>query len=225
VPEDSNGRPDGYLWVNGDVQLLGSGSVPSNVTIGGMSNDGKDVFFNTRESLVPIDIDGGEYDVYDARVGGGLPDQQKLPAEPCDGDECHPGAPSPSVFDPPATVDVNGPGNVKAGQAGFAVRPISAAQRRRLARTGRITVVARVTEAGRVSARALSRLRKRTRTIGNASRRANGPGLVRVRLSLSRAARSRLAETGRLRVTLRVSYSEVATASSTRFTLRRAGGR
>jgi hypothetical protein len=225
VTSDSNNRPDGYLWVNGDRQLLGSGTVPSAVTIGGMSNDGQDVFFNTRESLVPIDIDGGEYDVYDARVGGGLPDQQKLPAEPCDGDECRPGAPSPSVFDPPATVDLNGPGNVKGTQAGFAVRAISAAQRRRLARTGRIAVVARVTEAGRVSARALSRLKKRTRTIGNASRRANGPGLVRVRLSLSRAARARLADTGRLRVTLRVSYSEVATASSTRFTLRRAGGR
>ena len=225
VPSDGNNRPDGYLWVNGDRQLLGSGTVPANVTIGGMSNDGKDVFFNTRESLVPIDIDGGEYDVYDARVGGGLPDQQKLPAEPCEGGECHPGATGPSVFDPPATLETSGPGNVKAGAAGFAVRAISAAQRRRLARTGHVTIVAQVTRAGRVSARALSRLRKRTRTIGNASRRANGPGLVKVKLSLSRAARARLAQTGRLRVTLRVSYSEVEAASTTRFTLRRAGGR
>jgi hypothetical protein len=222
VASDGNNRPDGYLWVDGERQLLGSGTVPAIVTIGGMSNDGKDVFFNTRESLVPIDIDGGEYDVYDARVGGGLADQQKLPAEPCEGDECRPAAPPPSAFDPPATLDTSGRGNVKAG---FAVRAISAAQRRHLARTGQITVVAQVTKAGRVSARALSRLRKRTRTIGNASRRANGPGLVKVRLSLSRAARARLAETGRLRVTLRVSYSEVKTASSTRFTLRRAGGR
>jgi hypothetical protein len=37
------------------------------------SADGSDVFFTTRQSLVPGDDDGGATDVYDARIGGGPP--------------------------------------------------------------------------------------------------------------------------------------------------------
>jgi WD40-like Beta Propeller Repeat len=224
VPHDTNGQPDAYLWVNGDVHLLGSGSVPARGIIGGISDDGRDVFFMTRESLVPVDVDGGENDVYDARIGGGLPDQQRVPAEPCEGEECRTGAASPAFFDPPGTLTLGGAGDAEP-PTGFAVRRISPAQRRRLARTGRITIVVRVTEPGRVSARLLARLGRRTRAVDRGSRRARGPGLVRLRLQLSRAAREQLADTGRLRVVLRVSYSEVNRTSAARFTLRRAGGR
>jgi WD40-like Beta Propeller Repeat len=224
VPHDSNGQADAYLWVNGDVHLLGSGSVPARGIIGGISDDGRDVFFMTRESLVPIDADGGEYDVYDARIGGGLPDQQHVPAEPCQGDECRPATPAPTFFNPPGSITLAGAGNVQP-PAGFAVRRISAAQRRRLARTGRITIAVRVTEPGRVSARLLARFGRRIRAVDRASRRSSGPGLVRLRLQLSSAARERLADTGRLGVVLRVSYSEVGRTSAARFTLRRAGGR
>jgi len=224
VPHDTNGQPDPYLWVNGEVHLLGSGSVPARAVIGGISDDGADVFFMTRESLVPVDVDGGEYDVYDARVGGGLAEQQQVPAEPCQGDECRPATSSPTFFDPPGSLTLNGIGNAEP-PAGFAVRRISAAQRRRLARTGRITVVVRVTEPGRVSSRLLARMGRRIRAVDRASRRASRPGLVRLRLQLSANARERLANTGQLRVVLRVSYSEVGRTSTARFTLRKAGGR
>jgi hypothetical protein len=172
VPQDGNRQPDAYLWEDGAVHLLGSGSVPRPVMAGGMSADGTDVFFLTRESLVPIDNDGGEYDVYDARVGGGLPDQQTVPAEPCSGDECRPGGPPVTTFDPPGTVGFDGPGNVGEGSAGFSVRSIGAAARRRFARTGNLTLRVAVTEAGRVSARVSARVRGRNRTVARASREA-----------------------------------------------------
>jgi hypothetical protein len=44
---------------------------------------------------------------------------------------------------------------------------------------------------------------------------------VRLRLKLSKAARQRLARTGRLKLTLRVSYSEVSKRATAHLTLRR----
>jgi hypothetical protein len=219
VPEDTNRVPDAYLWQNGERYVLGNGTHPASSIAAGMSSDGGDVFFLTRDALVPADQDGGIYDMYDARRGGGLPSQQ-VPPGPCLGEGCRPVPPAFTPFVPGATIGFQGRGNV-ARPAAFSVRPISAAARRRFARTGRLTLRVRVSEPGRVSARATSG----GRTIAHDSRRASRPGTVRLRLRLSRAARARLERTGRLRVTLRVSYSEVSRRSTARFTLRSGGGR
>jgi hypothetical protein len=224
VPQDSNGQPDGYLWVNGTVHLLGNGSNPAAGIIGGMSDNGNDVFFLTRDALVPVDNDGGVYDVYDARVGGGLASQQTVPGGACSGDECRPPATS-TPFNPPGSLSLDSKGNLEGQQAAaFAVQAISAKARARLARTGRVTLLVRVSEAGRVSAQALAQFGKRTRSVGSVSKRATKAGTVRLRLKLSKAARERLADAGRLRLTLRVSYSEVAKRATARMTLRRANG-
>jgi hypothetical protein len=220
VPEDSNGQPDVYLWVNGTNYILGTGSNPAPAIIGGMSKDGKDAFFLTRDALVPVDNDGGMYDVYDARVGGGLANQQKVPAAPCEGDACRP-SPPPTPFNPPGSVDFNGKGNLEGQAAAFQVKAISAATSRRLARTGKATLLVQVSEAGRVSVRASAKFGKRTRTVGSVSKRAKKAGTVRLRLKLSKAARQRLARTGRLKLTLRVSYSEVSKRATAHLTLRR----
>jgi virginiamycin B lyase len=53
------------------------------------SASGEDVFFFTRDGLVGQDGDELQ-DVYDARVGGGLPSQNEVPPIPCEGiDACH----------------------------------------------------------------------------------------------------------------------------------------
>jgi Tol biopolymer transport system component len=219
VPNDSNSAPDAYIWEGGSVHLLASGASTAPTIIGGMSEDGTDVYFLTRESLVPVDQDEGQFDIYDARRGGGLPAQQHVPADACEGDACRSGPP-PARFDPPATIGFSGPGNVDENPpAAFAVRAISRAARQRFARTGRLTLRVRVSEAGRVAARATSG----GETVASASRRAARAGTVRLALRLSRAARNRLERSGRLRVTLRVTFS--GRASVTRFTLRSGGGR
>jgi hypothetical protein len=221
VPSDTNSVADSYLWVNGTRYLLGSGDTRFPGVIGGISDDGQDVFFLTRDSLLPVDTDGGEMDVYDARRGGGLAAQQVVPAEPCSGEECKP-PPASTAFTPPGSADFSGKGNLEGeAAAAFVVKPISASARRKLARTGKATLLVRVSEGGRVSVEALAKFGKRTRKVGSDSKRAKKAGTVRLHLKLSKAARSRLRETGRLKLTIRVSYSEVAKRATAHVTLRR----
>jgi hypothetical protein len=97
VPQDNDGKADVYEWEGGQVQLIsnGSGAYPSRLI--DASESGNDVFFQTRDQLVPTDTDEN-VDVYDARVGGGFP----LPATaspPCEAEACRP----PAEAAPPAS--------------------------------------------------------------------------------------------------------------------------
>jgi hypothetical protein len=101
VPEDTNGANDIYEFdaATSTVHLLSSGTDPSGATFLDASPDGHDVFFVTREPLVPSDTDRSR-DLYDARIGGGI--AQAPAAAPCDplGGGCQPAAapPSPPAF-------------------------------------------------------------------------------------------------------------------------------
>jgi hypothetical protein len=79
VPRDSNGKRDVYVWEDGAVQLVSSGVGSGESNILDSSASGDDVFFATTEGLVDDDRDG-EFDVYDARVGGGFPAGAAKPA-------------------------------------------------------------------------------------------------------------------------------------------------
>lgn len=66
------GRIDIYEWTDGSLALVsagGSGAHDAVFPYGGASSDGTRVFFETTESLVPSDTDGGWLDVYE-RSGG-----------------------------------------------------------------------------------------------------------------------------------------------------------
>lgn len=92
---DTNSRADVYEWeasgegscteAPGCVRLV-SGGREEGGTFLDASGDGNDVFFLTGDSLVASDP--GSIDVYDARVGGGLPEPE--PPIPCTGDACQP---------------------------------------------------------------------------------------------------------------------------------------
>jgi hypothetical protein len=88
VPEDSNGKWDAYEYdvPNGTVHLISTGKDPADSYFLDASPDGHDVFLATRERLVGWDVDAN-YDVYDARVGGGFPDPSP-PSQPCAGESC-----------------------------------------------------------------------------------------------------------------------------------------
>jgi hypothetical protein len=73
------------------------------------SLDGGDVFFSTPQQLLPGDVDQN-YDVYDARVGGGFPAATPL-APPCLGESCRP-APILPGSGVPASSSFSGAGNV-----------------------------------------------------------------------------------------------------------------
>jgi hypothetical protein len=112
VVSDTNSAPDVYEWEaagTGDCALTsGCIGLISEARVGGAvfldaSASGDDVFFLTAESLVGTDP--GAVDVYDAKVGGGLPE----PPKPfvCLGDACQP-LPSPPDDPTPGTQVPNG---------------------------------------------------------------------------------------------------------------------
>ena len=107
APEDTNGALDVYEWRSpgtgactiggpgysvlneGCVYLISTGKSPFPSLFADASRSGDNVFFFTRQGLVGQDKDELQ-DVYDARVGGGLPSQNPPPPNPCPSvDACH----------------------------------------------------------------------------------------------------------------------------------------
>jgi hypothetical protein len=86
VTADHNGSQDVYSYKNGRVTLISPGDGDYDAVFMDASVDGRDVFFATPEGLVPQDTDR-QYDVYDARVGGGFPSPTQ-PPPPCIRSNC-----------------------------------------------------------------------------------------------------------------------------------------
>jgi len=111
VPQDTNGKEDAYEYdvATHTVSLISTGKDPADSWYLDSSADGRDVFFATRQRLVGWDRDN-EYDLYDARIGGGFPEPPPVPA-PCSGGACQ-GAPTvaPEVA-APASQSFHGSGN------------------------------------------------------------------------------------------------------------------
>jgi DNA-binding beta-propeller fold protein YncE len=97
---DRNASVDVYEYYKGRLTLISPGARDFTATLVDISPDGRDVFFTTAEGLVGQDTDQS-YDLYDARVGGGLAAQNPAPpAAPCAKSECaEPG--SGPVVSPP----------------------------------------------------------------------------------------------------------------------------
>jgi hypothetical protein len=129
VPEDENHTRDIYEFEKagfgtcssdnsrfvpssgGCVFLLSNGKSSAETYLLDASSSGRDVFFATRSVLVGWDVNEN-YDVYDVRAGGGLPEPQ-APAQPCEGETCKPGIPPAPPGASAATPSFNGPGNPK----------------------------------------------------------------------------------------------------------------
>jgi hypothetical protein len=94
LSDDTNGKvdayefdvPDGTDVAHGSLQLISTGKDTSDSFFLDASADGHDVFFATRQQLSGWDTDDN-YDLYDARVGGGILDPVSV-ASPCSGDAC-----------------------------------------------------------------------------------------------------------------------------------------
>ena len=109
VPGISGGSTRVFQYEGGSVQLISGTESGAGAVFVDASASGDDVFFATRERLVPSDTDE-LVDVYDARVGGGLPDPRE--PMPCQGGACRePLSPQPSVS-APASALFTGIGNL-----------------------------------------------------------------------------------------------------------------
>jgi len=196
VAEDTNEEHDVYEWWAGSIGLVSSGTGSENgVAFSGASADGRNAFFTTSESLLPRDDDGGEIDLYAARIGGGFPETE--PPPPCEGEECQ--GPLPSAGPEraaPASATLAPPGgNPSAGgeERRFAVW-ISRRAQRGLAKRGWAPIFAQVPSPGRVSLVGIARVGGRRAVVARETAVARREGRIVLRLQLSPAARRALRE-------------------------------
>jgi hypothetical protein len=202
-----NRSTDVYEWQNGQVSMITSGRSNRASGLSGVTPDGNNVIIQTFDRLVPQDTDS-EIDIYDVRVGGGIP-APPAPPPPCDDSSCHTaGSQSTPFFPAPSSQTFVGPGNVveTLKKQALKVRSISAAQKKRLAKTGKLTLTVDVTKTGRLTAKITGSLKKGAKavTLASASKQVTKPGTVRLTLTLSKKARSALKKRGKLPLTIRV---------------------
>jgi hypothetical protein len=108
VLSDTNEKLDAYEWSGGSkVSVISTGRSLDDSALLSVSENGKDVFFFTRDTLVPSDENGGAVKIYDAREAGGY--EQFPTPKPCAAsDECH-GAGTP-IPPPPNINSLEGAG-------------------------------------------------------------------------------------------------------------------
>jgi NHL repeat-containing protein len=159
APQDSNGVADVYEYeppqgegqpssnsctvssstyrVNsgGCISLVSSGTSGEESVFLDASESGDDVFFLTASKLSSLDIDNA-LDIYDARIGGVVPEPVKPPA--CEGDACQSPVSAPDDSTP-GSLTFHGPGNP--------VSPIVASVKGKAKPSGRIQKLARALKA------------------------------------------------------------------------------
>jgi DNA-binding beta-propeller fold protein YncE len=128
LPRDTNGKEDVYEWeaaagkaeceevgatlyvaaAEGCLSLISSGESPEDSEFADASADGGDAFLITNASLLPEDP--GLFDVYDARVGGGLPPEEAHVI--CQGEGCKPPPSTPEATTPSSST-YEGPENLE----------------------------------------------------------------------------------------------------------------
>lgn len=146
LEEDTNGTTDVYMWevaghgscaaaeVEGCINLISTGTSPQPSFFIEAAKTGSDAFIGTSQQLTGWDVDGSR-DIYDVRIGGGLPEPTPLSA-PCSGDACVPSTPGPPSPTTPASAVLAGGGNVKPD------RPVRCKRKeRRVRRNGKIRCV------------------------------------------------------------------------------------
>jgi len=210
VAGDTNGRRDVYEYRDGRLSLVTTGRDRNDSALIGMAGNGRDVFFATSASLVAADIDGGNVDVYDARLGGGFPDEVEPSVQRCDGDGCQGAAQRTPQFGDVGTQTFSGDGQIDepepqlAPDKALAVRRLSRIDKKRFATTGRLRLTVRVQGGGTVRVRGTAKINRRVRSVAKASRRINATRKLNARIvvRLNRAGKRTLAKQGKLRVRL-----------------------
>ncbi len=106
---------DGCRRIQGCLALITDGRGGLQNLLLGSTPSGRDVFISTRSQLGPSDDDTAG-DIYDVRIGGGIPPAPPRPVE-CEGDACSHPVPAPN--DPtPSSESFHGAGNEHPAKGG-----------------------------------------------------------------------------------------------------------
>jgi len=190
IAEDHNEVADVYEWSGGQLHLVSSGEGADPAQLEGSSLDGGTVVFRSSASLLPRDRDGGDRDLYAARIGGGF-DESSAPPEtcgPCTAARASLRRPEPATAGAAAAKR----GRLKLGRVGKDLAG-------EIVESGRASLELTVPAPGRVSAVARSRLAGKSTVVGRGVAGAVRPGRVRLSLTVARAARQALREGRELR--------------------------
>ncbi len=209
-----------YEWRGGQVSLISDGS-PSGSVLDGTTPSGNDVFISTRSQLTSGET-GNWINVYDARVGGGFPEPPGEPA-PCVGQGCRASGGATPFFEVPASsLGAREEGGAAEGGS-FEVAPLSAAQRGRLARSGRLTLRVTATAPGMLIAEMRAKIDGKDVRVAQAATSLDEPGTAKLHLLISEAARRALAQQRSLALQLAVTFSGSPTAATANLKLHAAG--
>jgi hypothetical protein len=112
VPADENGTWDVYQYDGGEgagaqLHLISSGKSEQPSFFADATPDGSNVFFGTFQSLLRADT-RSDYDLYDARAGGGFA-EPLIP--PCEAESCRGAGQTPPTFSTPNSAHNENPGN------------------------------------------------------------------------------------------------------------------
>lgn len=209
VAADINRFVDVYEWRDGVIRLISPGSQRNNALYHDSSADGSTVFFTTRSALIPELDRNTSYDLYAAREGGGFP----LPERPrrCEGEACQGLPETPPALPRTGSTTFDGPGDVDEptpADPRHSLRKLSRSQLKAFARSGQTVLRVQATDKGVLTATASARFGRRTLQVASATRAARAGATVRVPLKLSARARGALRRGRRLRLVIKVAYSE-----------------
>ncbi len=110
LPQDTNEASDVYEYDEGGVHLISPGDVRDEAVFADASESGDDVFFTTRQQLVPGDQDQ-IVDLYNARINGR---REEPPLPPCEGEACRRLLDAPASFAAPISTVFTGSANAAA---------------------------------------------------------------------------------------------------------------
>lgn len=194
-------QSDAFSAVDGGcLYLLSTGTGPNPSFFADASASGGDVFFFTRDPLVPQDGDGIQ-DVYDARVGGGLASQHETAPVPCAGDACQGvSAPAPA-FGPLGSLSLLEADNAKPSAPILKATVLS-----RVARGSTFLLAVKVPAGGRVTISGAG--------TGTVSKSVANAGTYTLRVTLTAKERKLLARKRGLKLELRVVYAPTGGSAS-----------
>lgn len=206
VLADQTTASDVYEYRKGALSLLTEGRGDRDSYLADNSDDGRDVFVLSPSQLVPQDRDANELDLYDVRVGGGLPSASEDRTPPCRDDSCQDPPAGPPQLPAPGSTRVTGAADLPApvlATKKLSISTLSAAKRSQLTRTGKVTLSVSVTGGGTVTVTARGRIGKRTKSLGSVKKVVDGRSTTTINLTfkLSTSARRELTRRGHLSVT------------------------
>lgn len=199
VRADTDGALDTYEYNAGKLSLISSGTDTTGALYVDNTPDGNSALFATSTPLVPQDTDGGAYDFYDARVGGGFP--VSSPTPPCQGEGCRPQQSNPLPVPAPGSSTFTGPGNAQSSHAAPKITVV-----KRTVKSGRFALRLRVSGGGRIVVSG--------RDIRRVSRSVSHAGTYTVVVHLTTKAKNRLKHKRRLKLSIRAQYVPSAGSAS-----------